>query len=71
MHRDGVTAALTPPAGVTARAAGGLPSGGGRVATLLADSGGPVPAGNYGGLTATASAASTIGTSWTIILAPA
>ena len=46
-------------------------TGGGRVTGLLADSGSTVPAGSYGGLTATGAAASTTTTTWTLILRPA
>jgi hypothetical protein len=49
----------------------GTQTGGGRVTTLLADSDASVPAGTYGGLTATAQSASSFGTTWTIILDPA
>jgi hypothetical protein len=38
---------------------------------LLADSGGPVPAGQYGNLTATTNAASNRALMWTIRLTPA
>jgi hypothetical protein len=70
MHGDSATTALTPPANVTVRAAGGI-TGGGRVTTLLADSGAAVPTGSYGGLAATGAAASTTTTTWTLVLAPA
>ena len=70
MHRDGTTTALTPPAGVASRS-NGTQTGGGRVTTLLADSGASVNPGPYGGLTATAAAASSVATTWTIVLAPA
>ena len=70
MHRDSTSTSLTPPAGVTVRA-NGTESGGGHVTTLLADSGAAVPVGSYGGLTAKAAAASGLGTTWTIVLAPA
>jgi PKD repeat protein len=72
MHRDSASTALTVPAGLTSRATG-TQSGGGRITTLAADSGTtPVPAGPaYGGKTATAGAASTLATTWTIVLAPA
>ena len=68
MHGDSTTTALTPPAGVTSRATG-TQTGGGRVTTLAADSNAVVPTGNYGGLTATAAAASTTASTWTIVLA--
>jgi len=68
-HKDSATNALTPPAGVTVRASGTQTSGG-RVTTLIADSGALVPAGTYGGLSATAAATSTAASAWTIVLAP-
>ncbi|MCU1361427.1 MAG: hypothetical protein JWN99_2716, partial [Ilumatobacteraceae bacterium] len=70
MHRDSASTSLTAPGTVTSRSTG-TQTGGGRVTTLLADSNGAVPAGTYGGQTATAQAASSLGTVWTIILAPA
>ena len=70
MHGDSTTTALTPPTGVTTRASG-TNTGGGRVTTLLADSAASLPAGAYGGLTATAAATSTTTTTWTLVLAPA
>ena len=68
-HKDSTTTALSPPAGVTVRAAG-TQTGSGRVTTLLADSGAAVPVGQYGGLTATATGASSTATMWSIVLAP-
>ncbi|MGC1210894.1 MAG: PKD domain-containing protein [Micromonospora sp.] len=70
MHGDGLSAELAPPAGVDVRS-NSSQSGGGRVTVLLADSGGTVPTGSYGGLTATGAAASTTTTTWTVILRPA
>jgi hypothetical protein len=70
MHKDSTTTALTPPAGVEPRASG-THTGSGRVTVLLADSGGPVPAGTAGGLTATAASATNNAAAWTIVLAPA
>lgn len=70
MHRDSSSTSLSVPAGVTSRSTGAQ-SGGGRATTLLADSAAAVPAGSYGGLTATAQSASSLGTTWTIVLAPA
>ena len=70
MHRDSTTTALTPPAGVTVRATG-TQTGSSHVTVLTADSGSSVPVGPYGGLTARAAASSTLGTAWTIVLAPA
>jgi hypothetical protein len=69
MHKDSTTTALTPPAGVTVRASG-TQSGSGRVTGLLADSGGPLPAGPYGGRIATAAATSSNASMWTVVLAP-
>ena len=70
MHRDSTTNALVAPSGVVVRASGTQTSSG-RVTALLADSGAMVATGPYGGLAATAAAASTAATTWTIILAPA
>ncbi|WP_434812103.1 PKD domain-containing protein [Microbacterium sp. bgisy189] len=68
-HRDSASAALDPPPTVASRATG-TQSGGGRVTILVADSAASVPPGSYGGLAATADAASSYGVTWTIILAP-
>lgn len=68
-HRDSSTTALVPPAEVVPRAAA-TQSGGGRVTTLLADAG-SVPTGDYGGLVATATAPSSYGVGWTVVLPPA
>jgi PKD repeat protein len=70
LHGDGATTTMTPPAGVSVRS-NGSQTGGGRVTGLLADSGAMVPLAPYGGLSATAAAASTTTTSWTLILSPA
>jgi PKD domain/Laminin G domain len=70
VHGDSTSTALTPPSGVTVRASG-TQTGGGRVTTLVADSGAGLPAGSYGGLSATGAAASTTTATWTILLAPA
>ena len=71
MHRDGTTTTLTPPVGVAVRATG-TQAGSSHVTVLTADSGtAAVPAGRYGGLTARASASSTLATTWTIVLANA
>ncbi len=69
-HRDSSSSALTPPPDVASRSTG-TQAGGGRVTTPLADSGGPVSTGSYGGKVATADAASSYGATWTIVLAPA
>jgi hypothetical protein len=63
------TTGWTAPGEVTVRASG-AGAGGGRVTSLLGDSGGPVTAGGYGGLTATTNAASRA-IVWTVVLAPA
>lgn len=68
-HRDSSTSTFTPPAGVQVRS-NSSQSGGGRVTAMLADSGTEVSAASYGARTATAAAASTAGTAWTIALAP-
>lgn len=60
------TSFLAPPGTTPLQAACGTSSG--RVCSLLVDSGGPVPAGSYGGLTATADAASSSATSWTVVV---
>ncbi|MGY0005435.1 PKD domain-containing protein [Micromonospora sp. I033] len=70
MHGDGLSTALTPPAGVEVRS-NSSQTGGGRVTALLADSGSSVPAGTYGGLAAVGAAASTTTTTWTFLLRPA
>ncbi|HEV7657845.1 MAG TPA: phytase [Mycobacteriales bacterium] len=67
--KSATTTAWTAPAGVTVRAEP-LGTGGGRITSLLADSGGAVPAGTAGGLTATTDAPSRAA-SVTIALAPA
>ena len=67
--KSSVTNTWTVPNGVTSRGVS-IGSGGGRVTSLVADSGGTVPTGSYGGLTATTDAASRALT-WTIVLAPA
>ncbi len=67
--KSSTTTAWTAPNGVTSRGVS-LGAGGGRVTSLTADSGGTVPTGSYGGLTATTDAASR-GLMWTIVLAPA
>lgn len=69
-HRDSASTTLTPPAGVAERS-NSSQTGGGRVTVLLADSNALVPVGTYGALTATAAAASSYATTWTVLLAPA
>jgi hypothetical protein len=60
----------TPPGGVTTRSslAG---TGSGDIATLVVDSGAPLPAGTVGGLTATVPTASNRATMLTIVVVPA
>jgi PKD repeat protein len=65
-HKDSTTTGLDAD-GATERTAA-VGDGGGHVAVLAADSGGPVPAGAAGGLTATATGASAHATMWTIVL---
>jgi hypothetical protein len=70
-HKDSAsTRGLVGPDGVTTRSSG-LGAGGGRIATLVADSAGPVPTGTTPALRATADAPSRQSTMWTIVLRPA
>jgi PKD repeat protein len=65
--KSSATTAFTLPGSVTGRqAACGTSSG--RICSALADSGGPVPTGQYGGLVATADASNATATTWSIIL---
>jgi PKD repeat protein len=64
------TTAWTAPGGVSNRDTS-TDTGSGRFGSLLADSGSAVPAGTYGGLTATTNATSSNGTTWTITVPPA
>lgn len=64
------TTKWTAPAAVTVRSTA-VGSGGGYISTLVGDSGGPVAAGTYGGLTATMDALSGKATMWTVLLRPA
>ena len=65
--KSDATTSWTAPAGVTSRdtVAG---TGAGRYSSLVVDSGGPVPAGAYGPLTATANSTSSSAHAWTITL---
>lgn len=65
--KSSATTAFTLPPGVTSRQAL-CAANSGRICSVLADSGAGVPAGPYGGLTATADAASGSATMWTILL---
>jgi PKD repeat protein len=65
--KSSATTGFTLPGEVTARQAT-CGTSTGHVCSALADSGGPVPAGTYGGLTATADAASGNATMWTLLL---
>jgi PKD repeat protein len=58
------------PAGVTARSAA-CGTGGGHICSASADSNGPVPGNQYGGLTATADSTSSKAVMWTVLLATA
>ena len=69
-HKDSTTTTLGPPPGVSVRA-NGSQTGSGLITALVADSGAAVPAGNVGGLAATASATASNAHMWTIVLAPA
>lgn len=68
--KSAATTSWTPPAGVTTRFTAAGP-GSGHVSELLADSGGPVPSGTQGGLTAIANSAQRNAGMVTVILAPA
>ena len=65
--KSSATTAFTLPGEVTQRQAI-CGTSAGRICSVLADSNGAVPAGTYGGLTATANAASANATMWTILL---
>ena len=65
--KSSATTAFTLPGGVTQRQAI-CGANAGRICSVLADSNGGVSAGPYGGLTATADAASSNATMWTILL---
>lgn len=63
------TTAWTAPEGQQVRAeSSGI--GSAYISTLVTDSGGPVPTGSYGGLTATTNAPSPKAVTWTIVLTP-
>jgi PKD repeat protein len=68
--KSATTSTWTAPAGVTVRDSL-TDTGGTRFSAFLVDSGAPVPAGSYGGLTATTNAASDKAVSWTIALSAA
>lgn len=61
------TTSFALPGGVGQRQAACAP-GGGRICSVLADSRGPVPAGAYGALTATADSSTSTATMWTVLL---
>jgi hypothetical protein len=65
--KSSATTGFALPAGVTGRQAI-CSANAGRVCSVLADSGAPVSAGPFGGLTATADASSSNATMWTILL---
>jgi PKD repeat protein len=67
--KSSATTAWTAPAGVTTRVAL-YGTGAGRITSLSADSGGPVPTGSYGGKVATTDAASGRSVTFTVVLAP-
>jgi PKD repeat protein len=66
--KSSATTAWTLPAGV-ARRSGTVGTGSGRIASVVADAGGGVGAGSYGGLTATADSSSGNAVTWTVVLA--
>ncbi len=68
--KSAAVSAWTPPAGVTERDDAYDTGTSGRYSALLADSGGPVAGGAYGGLTATTNTASDKAIMWTIALKP-
>ena len=67
--KSSTTTAWTPSSSVTSRSAT-CGADGGRICSALADSGGVVPAGSYGGITATTGTASAMATMWSVVLAP-
>ena len=68
-EKNSSTTSMTTGTGVTRHA--NSMTGGGAITALLVDGGSTVPAGNHGGVTATADAASGRATMWTIALNPA
>jgi len=62
--------AFTAPGGQSVRSTA-IGTGGGNMGALATDSGGPVPAGSYGGLVATANAAAGSATMITLVLTAA
>ncbi len=69
-NKSASTTGWTAPASVSVRHFQGT-TGGGRVTSLVADSGAPVGGTSAGGLTATASQSSSTATMWTVVLSPA
>jgi hypothetical protein len=67
--KSSAVTAWTAPGSQTVRSADNG-SGSGRINSLVTDTGGPVPAGPVGGVTATTDQPASISTAWTIILAP-
>jgi len=68
--KSAAVSAWTAPSGVTQRDASYDTGTSGRFSSLVADSGGPVAAGSYGGLTATTDTSSDKAIMWTIALQP-
>jgi hypothetical protein len=68
-EKSSATTAWTAPAGVTQRDVA-FGTGSGRYSALLADSGGPLPAGSHGPFTATADSAGTAAAAWSVVLPP-
>lgn len=68
---SGSTTWTTPATAISRQSLGSSGGSGGRVSSLVADSGGPIGASSAGGLTAAASQSGSIATMWTVVLAPA
>ena len=69
--KSAATTQWTPPSGVTLRDSLTSDPGATRFSELLVDSGGPVPAGTYGGLIATTNVTSDKAVMWSVALTPA
>ncbi|TWG99175.1 hypothetical protein L615_002800000440 [Nocardioides sp. J9] len=69
--KSSATTDLAPPPGVTQRDEASSDAASGHVTTLHGDSNGPVPAGNRGGLTATADQAAGAAITFSVLLKPA
>ena len=67
--KSSTTTGWTPTSSVTARSAA-CGADGGQICNVLADSAAVVPAGSYGGITATTGTASAMATMWSVVIAP-